>query len=167
MLCWLTQSDGQSTTTGSLKEQIDGLDDAATQNNTFGVVEVDNRSQAIAQIVCGFSDNFDGQGVVLFDGFGEEAGANNGLTLLYLQLSFVGQGGFTAMMDFSENSFGDGGTRSIGFQTATIATTTKAATSVNHGMTDLSCCPCQTVIYLAIAHNTSANASPNKDTDKL
>src|SRR5579885_1712878 len=80
----LAESDGEGAAAGALKEQVDGLDDAAAEDDALRIVEVDDAAKAIAQVVSGLGDDLDGQGVVLFDGVGQQARANDGLALLEL-----------------------------------------------------------------------------------
>ena len=55
---------------GALKEQLDCFNNAATQDDTLGVIEVHHRCQAIAEIVGGFCDNLNDEGIAVLDGVG-------------------------------------------------------------------------------------------------
>src|SRR5579875_3757318 len=167
----LAERDGQGAAASTLEKQVDSLDDTAAEDDAFGIVEVDHASQAVAQIVGSLGDNLDSQGVVLLNGIGQQAGADDGLALFQLLCGLVRQHGFAPVMDFGHNGSGDGGARGVGFQTAAIAAAAQAPARFNGhiytGMTGTAGEIGHTGIDMPIAHDSSANSCAYEDTDKI
>src|SRR5438067_13782537 len=92
----------------SFKEQVDGLDHSTTQNNTFWIVEVHDRSQTISQVVCRLGDDLDGQSISLADGICKQAGTNDRLAFLQLEFRFIGQDRGTPVVYLCHDGFRDG-----------------------------------------------------------
>ena len=57
---------------GTFKEEIYGLDDPTTQDDTFRIIDVHNRAKAIAQVVCRLGDDFDDQFISVLNGVGKQ-----------------------------------------------------------------------------------------------
>src|SRR5438046_9033462 len=112
----------------SLKEQVNGLNDASTENDSLRVIEVHNRCQTITQVISCFGDDFDDQFIVAFNGVSQQSRTNDCLSLFQLIGGIFSNYRGAPMMNFGHNGLCNSGTCSRRLQTTTDTTNTQAHT---------------------------------------
>src|SRR5579871_3587887 len=91
----------------ALEKQINRLDDASAENNTLGVIEVHDRSQAVSQVVSSLLHDLNRQFVVVRNGVGKQTGADDRLAFFQLQRGVLGQNGPATMMNLRHDGLRD------------------------------------------------------------